>query len=189
MLVCDECFIDFVIDSEEYSIKNYLNEKCIILKAFTKIYAVPGIRLGYAVCGSRAEAEKIASTGQYWSVSSLAQRVGLTALDETKYIHRTVGLISRERRFLEAELKKAGVKTYHSDANFLLFKSSEILFAQMILRGKTIHRRGNDLPAGIRVKFKALEFDFHFISAVNFRQGLFQPLLTDIAEGTDVVRP
>ncbi len=150
LLVCDECFIDFVIDSEEYSIKNYLNEKCIILKAFTKIYAVPGIRLGYAVCGSRAEAEKIASTGQYWSVSSLAQRVGLTALDETKYIHRTVGLISRERRFLEAELKKAGVKTYHSDANFLLFKSSENLFAQMITEGILIRdcRNYRGLSAG-----------------------------------------
>ena len=51
MLVMDECFNDFIEEPERYTMKNYLkeNKNLFILKAFTKIYAMAGLRLGYGL--------------------------------------------------------------------------------------------------------------------------------------------
>lgn len=132
MLVCDECFLDFVENSSLLSIRNFLNKRIIILKAFTKIYAMAGLRLGYAVFGSSEIAAKIQNCGQYWSVSSPAQTAGIAALDEVDYIQKTVGYIRNERKYLSAELAGLGLTVYPSDANFLLFRSNLPLDKQLL---------------------------------------------------------
>ena len=118
--ICDECFIDFVRDSENRSIMNFINEKVIILKAFTKIYAMAGLRLGYAVFGNSELAKKVKYSGQCWNVSVPAQIAGIEALKETDYIYRTLDLIDDEKKYLYENLKKLGIKAYESDANFIL---------------------------------------------------------------------
>ncbi|MCR4638111.1 histidinol-phosphate transaminase [Ruminococcus sp.] len=133
ILVCDECFLGFTGDSESYSLRSFLNGKCIIIKAFTKLCAMPGIRLGYAICGSTSIAERIRESGQFWSVSAIAQAAGIAALDEEGYVQETVGFIRAERSFLFSELIKLGVKVYDSAANYLLFKS-KIGLAEELLR-------------------------------------------------------
>lgn len=123
LLVVDECFMDFVADSENYSIKKYLNDKIIILKAFTKTYSMAGLRLGYALFGNETLADKVRHTGQCWSVSTPAQLAGIAALDETKYLEKSAALVNREREFMALSLKKIGFKIYPSVTNFLLLKS------------------------------------------------------------------
>ena len=135
ILVCDECFMGFVEDSESYSLRQFMNGNCIILKAFTKLFAMAGIRLGYAVCGSSHIAEMIQQSGQFWSVSALAQTAGIAALDENGYVRKTVRYITEERRFLAAELSKIGVKVYSGTANFLLFKSRTGLAEELLSQG------------------------------------------------------
>lgn len=121
ILAADECFMDFVADKEKYT----LPMRCgtVVIKAFTKIYAMAGLRLGYAVFGDESLANKARRTGQCWSVSMPAQLAGTAALDEKKYIKRTVDLIKRERDYLYNSLCDTGIKVYPSDANFLLFFS------------------------------------------------------------------
>lgn len=119
--LCDECFLDFVRNGRNKSAFNFMNSRIIILKAFTKIYAMAGLRLGYAVFGDSELAEKVKYSGQCWSVSVPAQIAGTEALKETDYISRTVSLIESERKFLTANLKKLGIKAYKSETNFILF--------------------------------------------------------------------
>lgn len=137
ILVSDECFLDLISDSESYSLRRHFSESCIILKAFTKFFAIPGIRLGYALCGSSKLAESIQKNGQFWSVSSLAQAAGIASLDEADYVRRTREYIAAERSFLAAELIRLGVNVYDGAANFLLFRSrsglAEELLAERIL--------------------------------------------------------
>ena len=123
VIVVDECFMDFVEDSRKYSVKaDYDN--VIILKAFTKIYAMPGLRLGYLICKDESLCEKIENIGQCWSVSTVAQTAGAAALAEKKYIEKTVSYVKKERDFLTANLKKFGFKVYPSKANFIFFRTN-----------------------------------------------------------------
>ena len=135
ILVSDECFLDFVSDSESYSLRRHFSENCIILKAFTKLYAMPGIRLGYAICGSISAAESIQKNGQFWSVSAPAQAAGIAALDEADYVRRTREYTADERRFLSEKLNKLGVKVYDGAANFLLFRSRSGLAEKLLAEG------------------------------------------------------
>ncbi|MBE6863803.1 MAG: threonine-phosphate decarboxylase [Ruminococcus flavefaciens] len=143
VLVCDECFLDFVTESEKHSLRNFMNGNSVILKAFTKLYAMPGIRLGYAVCGSTELAEKIRNSGQFWSVSSVAQKAGITALNENNYVHKTMEYIASERAFLSTELQGLGIKVYDSAANFLLFKSDKGLAEKLLAGGILIRDCSN----------------------------------------------
>ena len=54
-VVLDECFCDFLEDAEIYTQVGHLAQypNLLILKAFTKIYAMAGLRLGYALCGEK----------------------------------------------------------------------------------------------------------------------------------------
>lgn len=131
ILVCDECFLGFVPEKEKYSLLGCLNKNCIVISALTKLYAIPGIRLGYAVCGCEENAEILRHSGQYWSVSVPAQAAGLAALAEDWYVERTADYISRERKYMTDELKKCGADVYASDANFLLIKADPDLYEQM----------------------------------------------------------
>ncbi len=126
LLLCDECFLDFVRDSRDRSavwfIKCAGRRSVIVLKAFTKIYAMAGMRLGYALFGSRQLAETVRNTGQFWSVSSPAQAAGIAALAERDYVRRTVEIVETEREYLRRELTRLGLRVYPSEANFLLFR-------------------------------------------------------------------
>jgi len=143
ILVCDECFLDFVAESEKYSLRNFLNGNSVILKAFTKVYAMPGIRLGYAVCGDKGIAEKIQQNGQFWSVSSLAQTAGIAALDEEKYVRETQDYVAAQRQYLAAELNSLSVKVYSGAANFLLFRSILGLCEKLLANGILIRDCSN----------------------------------------------
>ncbi len=130
LLLCDECFLDFAPDS--ISIRNFMHENIIILKAFTKIYAMPGLRLGYVLTGSPEHARKIQQTGQFWSVSAPAQTAGISALKEKNYIRDTLKLIPQERKFLQDSLSELHLKYYPSDANFILFRAESDLKAKLL---------------------------------------------------------
>lgn len=142
-LVIDECFLDFVKGGNESSAKPLLNERSAILKAFTKIYAMPGMRLGYAIFGSEEFAAKVAGTGQSWSISIPAQAAGIAALKLNGYVEKTVETISAEREFLGAGLRALGLEVIPSEANFILFRSSVTLDEPLAERGIAIRNCGN----------------------------------------------
>lgn len=125
MLICDECFLRFSADAEQYSLRRCFDAHCIILNAFTKLYAIPGLRLGYLCCGDPDLAERIRKTGQYWSVSVPAQKAGIAALHETEYVSRTVEFVTAARKKLAEELRRSGLQVYPSDANFLLLRTDK----------------------------------------------------------------
>lgn len=123
-LVIDECFNGFLQNPEEYSMAPFLAayDNVFLLNAFTKIYAMAGLRLGYGICKNREVMERIEHCRQPWSVSGAAMRAGLQALQETDFVKMTEEFVSAEREFLAAELIKLGFKVYASRVNYLLFR-------------------------------------------------------------------
>lgn len=139
IIVVDECFLDFTANG--FSAKNCLFPNVIVIKAFTKICAMAGLRLGYALFGDERCAHSVRECGQPWSVSAPAQAAGVAAarvLSETDFLARTRALIAEERDFLEGELARLGFEVFPSSANFLLFKGAENLAAALLERGIAI---------------------------------------------------
>ena len=127
-LLVDECFMDFVDKEKGFSLKKYLSEydNLIILKAFTKTYAMAGIRLGYCLTSNEDVIDKCRENGQDWSVSTLAQAAGLSALDEEEYLAKSKEYIKKERSYLLQNLHKLGFKVYGSEANYIFFAAKNL---------------------------------------------------------------
>lgn len=133
LLVIDRCFMGFTGMIGDNSI--FLNKNIVVLKAFTKIYAMAGLRLGYIISGSTELAEKVRNTGQCWSVSVPAQLAGIEALAGSEYIKRSVLLVKEERDHLCRELKRPEIKIYPSETNYLLLRC-ELPLDKLLLKKK-----------------------------------------------------
>lgn len=147
LLVVDECFNEFLEHPEQNTLKGVLKTgaNSVILKAFTKSFAMPGLRLGYGLCGNGDLAERIFSCGQPWGVSIPAQAAGVAALQEQGYLERMRRLIQTERRWLSEILARLGLCVFPSEANYILFRTeTEIsLRERMEQRGVLIRACGN----------------------------------------------
>ena len=144
-LVMDECFIDFLDEPDESSMRQHVKDSrmLVILKAFTKIYAMAGVRLGYLLCGDRAFTEAVYEAGASWSVSHLAQAAGIAALRETDYVARVRALVRQERPRMISALREAGMYVVEGEANFLLFHSPVPLSEALAGRGILIRNCGD----------------------------------------------
>ncbi len=135
-LVLDECFIELAENGDSCSLNTAdLNYCTIILRAFTKTYAMAGLRLGYAVFGSSDAALSVQLAGQHWSVSVPAQAAGLAALDEREYVETARKMIIREREYLSDGFKALGFTVFPSDANFILCSADTEDKAQRLENG------------------------------------------------------
>ncbi len=144
-LFLDECFMEFTKYEKKYSSIPYIpmNKRIFVLKAFTKIYAMAGIRLGYGICSDMALLGKVKSAGAPWSVSGVAQKAGIAALKEIEYVKQAKEIIEEEREFLKKGLGKLGLFVYPSQANYIMFKAEEQLYEQLLGRGILIRQCGN----------------------------------------------
>ena len=144
LLVVDECFLDFLPDGDALSAKPLLAEKnVLILKAFTKLYGMAGVRLGYALCADTSLLDAMQAAGQPWGVSSLAQAAGLAALDETAYVEQVRALIARERPLLADGLRALGLRVLDGRANYLLFQGPETLGEVLRQKGVVLRSCAN----------------------------------------------
>lgn len=145
VLVVDECFLDFLPDRDAWTAKQLLHDapQLIILKAFTKLYAMAGVRLGYALCGDAALLEKMRGAGQPWAVSSLAQAAGLAALQETAYADAVRALIAEQRPRMAAGLRALGLRVMDGQANYLLFRATPDFGEKLRRRGAVVRSCAN----------------------------------------------
>ena len=145
VLVVDECFLDFLPDRDAWTAKQLLRDapQLIILKAFTKLYAMAGVRLGYALCGDATLLEKMRDAGQPWAVSSLAQAAGLAALQETAYAGAVRALIAEQRPRMAAGLRALGLRVMDGQANYLLFRATPDFGEKLRRRGAVVRSCAN----------------------------------------------
>ncbi|MEG0912223.1 MAG: threonine-phosphate decarboxylase [Oscillospiraceae bacterium] len=139
IFVCDECFNDFLDEPNRHTLKPILSKtnNLVILKAFTKIYAMAGLRLGYCLCSNSELLSRLRGAAQPWSVSSIAQIAGVAAVCETEYIQKTHELIKAERAFLKTSLSELGLCVTGSNANYIFMKS-DCVSLDVKLRSKGI---------------------------------------------------
>lgn len=145
LLVLDECFLEFVAKEKQNPQKGRLADvpQLFILKAFTKMYGMPGLRLGYGMCSDEVLLNRMKEVLQPWNVSMPAQYAGIEALRETEFVNMTRDYVQKERAYMIAELKKIGFTVYDSQANYIFFEGPENLFDVCENRGILIRDCSN----------------------------------------------
>lgn len=142
-VVADECFMGFC--EKNYSVLSLLcdYDNLIVVRAFTKLFAIPGVRLGYMLSKNEAVRQKVQRNLPEWNVSVLAQMAGEACIRESEYIKETASYVSGQRRLLSDGLKKLGFKVYKSDADFILFYSKLPLYDILLNKGILIRDCSN----------------------------------------------
>ena len=143
ILVIDECFLPLTERGLE---RRAPEDRALHLRAFTKTFAIPGIRIGYMISEDTDKLDAISQHLPEWNVSRIAERTGEAAakvLAETDYLASSVRLIDEERSFLKGELGSLGIKVYESNTNYLLFRCRPDLYERLLKKGILIRRCAN----------------------------------------------
>ncbi|MBO5070168.1 MAG: aminotransferase class I/II-fold pyridoxal phosphate-dependent enzyme, partial [Roseburia sp.] len=153
-VMVDETYVEFADNMDEISavpLTNYYNN-IVILRGTSKFFAAPGLRLGYAITGSRDLIEAINARKNPWTINSLAVVAGETMFTDTAYINETKSLISSERaRLYRIFDEHPDFKVYAPSGNFMLVKilkeglTSQDLFERAI-REKMMIRDCSTFP-------------------------------------------
>ena len=133
-LVLDECFLDFVQGGETMAAQLDEFPSLVLLRAYTKMYAVPGVRFGWCMTADTALIEGLYRVGQPWNVSVIAQACAVACAGEREYAMQTAQRIAVERTYLQEQLIARGLWVCQGEANFLLFRADDIDLAEKLAR-------------------------------------------------------
>ncbi len=128
LLVLDESFLDFLDKKDREKtfsgvIKVPTNPNVFIIRSFTKIYAIPGLRFGYGLCSDGELIDRMRILIQPWNVSVVAQKAAEAAAGEAEFSRVSAEMISENRDELICALRETGLTVFPSAANFLLFRA------------------------------------------------------------------
>ena len=121
-LILDESYLDFKYPGESLVEEAQETRHLLVLRSFTKFFAIAGLRLGYGV-GGRHLIEKMAGLKEPWTVNCLAQAAGTYLLRNEENMKKIREAVNKESEFLYGELSRiAALKPYPPEANFILVK-------------------------------------------------------------------
>jgi histidinol-phosphate aminotransferase len=155
VLAMDEAYIEFLDDPVDLLplVRAGQKPNLILLRTFSKIYGLAGLRLGYGI-GHPDFIAALEKIRQPFNVNSLAQIAALAALDDVRHVQQTRKNNAQGRKFLEGAFARMGLEFIPSSANFILVKvgSGREVFEQLQRRGViTRPMDGYQLPEWIRV--------------------------------------
>ena len=125
LLIVDETFMEFVGEEEKYSLINKIKQtpNLFILKAVTKFFGLPGLRLGYGVTSNKQIIKNIYEYKEPWTINSFAENLSNYLFKDKEYINGSKDYYINERKFMLEELRKISrLKVYDTDTNFVLIK-------------------------------------------------------------------
>jgi len=142
----DESFA-WCIESFESTAQLVDRGNVIVVVSMTKAYAVPGLRIGYAL-GPPEIAELLRRLLPTWSVNRPAQLVAPRLLGDSEYLARSRRYLAEMRGLLVEGLRSFGGVVYSSEVNYLLWRlpppwTGQKLFEQLITQGMAVRRCDN----------------------------------------------
>lgn len=120
IVIVDEAYGEYAKESMVKRVNEFDN--LIVLRTFSKAYAMAALRVGYAVAG-RNVADMMTCVKIPYSLNMISELAAIEAIKDQDYIKRSVDLVNEERPYLDAGLRRLGFQTYPSDSNFILAKA------------------------------------------------------------------
>lgn len=171
LVVLDEAYYEFVDDPDFPDSLEFLREgaEIMVLRTFSKIYGLAGLRIGYGVAKEET-IRAIEHIREPFNVNFLAQIAAVSALDDEEHIRKTQRTVWEGKRYLYQEFEKMGLYYLPTQANFVFVdvrRESKEVF-QALLREGVIVRTGDifGCPTFIRVTIGTPEQNERFIRAL-----------------------
>jgi histidinol-phosphate aminotransferase len=126
VIVLDEAYVEFLEKPQDLVplVRSGEKPNLILLRTFSKIYGLAGLRLGYGI-GHPDFVAALEKVRQPFNVNSMAQAAGLAALDDEAHVQKTRQNNSDGLKMFEAALREMGVEYVPSSANFILLRVGE----------------------------------------------------------------
>jgi len=167
LIVVDEAYYEYVEDPDyANSMKHFRGGRDIlILRTFSKIYGLAGLRIGYGIARNDIILE-INKLRPPFNTNSLAQNAAIYALQDESHVRYSREINEEGKKYLYRELGSLNVKYVSTEANFiyiLLSQDSHVLYNEMLRHGVIVRPVG---PQEIRVTIGLPEENERFIAAL-----------------------
>ncbi|MCW4024195.1 MAG: threonine-phosphate decarboxylase CobD [Candidatus Bathyarchaeota archaeon] len=142
LVFLDEDFLEFIEGERELSMVSKINiyPNLFILKSFTKIYGLTGLRIGYGIANQDI-IDVMTCSKIPWNLNCLGQAAAVTALQDNEHLQRTLTLIKTEKAYLQEGLRQiSGFKLFPADANFFFIDIRKTGFTAAQLSQKMLEQ-------------------------------------------------
>jgi histidinol-phosphate aminotransferase len=170
VIAVDQAYREFVDDSDYADALPDVSERenVVVLRTFSKIYGLAGLRIGYAV-SPPAIADAFARIRQPFNVGSVAQAAALAALDDDEHVERSRALVRAARERWARALVELGLPWVPSQANFVLVDVGDgtAVTKRMLERGVIVRPMDPyGMPSKIRITFGTRDEDERCLEAL-----------------------
>jgi histidinol-phosphate aminotransferase len=166
LVVLDEAYYEYVTDPDYADSMKYLPSKknVLILRTFSKIYGLAGLRLGYGI-GKKEILADMNRLREPFNTNSLAQSAAVAALGDRAHLERSRNVNEEGKRYLYKELGAMGAAYVPTEANFIYMpvSNSAAVNDKLLRLGVIIRPMG---PKAIRVTIGLPEENSRFIGAL-----------------------
>jgi histidinol-phosphate aminotransferase len=168
ILAIDEAYFEFVRRPDFPDAIALLSDRpgTLVLRTFSKIYGLAGIRIGYGICDA-GFASYLERARHPFNVNRLAEVAALAALDDEEHVRRTLEVNGAGIEYLTDELGKMGIETWPTDANFILARTGEGVFDALLRKGVIVRpMKGFGLTEHVRISIGLPEENERLIKAL-----------------------
>ena len=167
LVVCDEAYCEYVTKPDYPDGMKYLaqGKDILILRTFSKMYGLAGLRIGYGI-GRKDIIGEMNKLRPPFNTSSIAQKAALWALQDENHLRRTREINEQGKTYLYKELDSIGMKYVPTEANFIfmpLEHDAHALYTILLKQGVIVRPMGQH---EIRVTIGLPEENKRFIDAL-----------------------
>lgn len=167
VVVLDEAYYEYV-DNAAYadSMAHFrAGRNVVILRTFSKIYGLAGLRIGYGIASAEI-LEEMNRIREPFNTNTLGQVAALAALDDKAHLEKTRKVNAQGRKFLYRELKKLKLKFVPCETNFIFIPVTfdpRALYDALLRKGVIIRPAG---PQAIRITIGTMPENKRMIAAL-----------------------
>jgi histidinol-phosphate aminotransferase len=168
IVVFDEAYFEFLDDPPDTLQFIRGGRNAVVLRTFSKIHGLAGLRIGYAVA-SPAMTEVLHRTRQPFNVNSIAHAGAIAALDDEAHLRETKRVIDEGRAYLQEQFAEMQIPFVPAAANFVMVNVGDCCAVfQQLLQRKIIVRplQGYGLPEWVRISVGTMEENKKLIGAL-----------------------
>jgi len=168
VLVVDEAYFEFVRRSDFPDVISLMTTRpgTLVLRTFSKIYGLAGMRIGYGICDAEL-ASYLERARHPFNVNRMAEVAALAALDDEEHVRRTLEINEQGIKYLTTELGRMGIETWPTDANYILAKAGAGVVDQLLQKGVIVRpMSGFGLAEHLRISIGLPEENERLIQAL-----------------------